>query len=117
MSQSTDVSEREEYGGQLSPEDREMANTPTASVNGVCAKIGALPPGALVTEKGLATMMGKSAKSIRRAVARGELPPPVRLMGQLSWTAGAIVRHIEKRLEVAAREAERESLRIEGFRP
>jgi len=71
---------------------------------GVYAILGQLGPGALVTEEGLATILGKHPVSIRRAVERGELPEPTRLMGKRIWTVGAILRHIEKRLEVAGKE-------------
>jgi hypothetical protein len=78
--------------------------TDTPELPGVYAAIGALPPGALVTEDGLAGLLGKECReSIKRAVARGELPYPVRLMGKNTWTAGAIVRHVEDRLESEAR--------------
>jgi hypothetical protein len=65
---------------------------------GVYSSLGALPPGALVTEEGLAKLLGKCRASIKHAVRRGELPRPVRLMGKNTWTAGAIVRHFERRL-------------------
>jgi len=69
----------------------------------ICLELGELGDGALVFESGLARMFGKHAVSIRRAVERGELPPPTRLMGKPVWTAGAIRQHIEVRLESAAR--------------
>ena len=48
--------------------------------------------------------MGRACReTIKRAVERGELPRPVRLMGKNTWTAGAIVRHLEARLEAEAR--------------
>ena len=90
--------------------------TPAIALDGVCAGLGALPPGALVTEKALAVMLGKCVKSIKRAVARNELPSPVRIMGAPTWTAGAIVRHVEKRLDAAARKAERERARLGQLR-
>ncbi len=65
-----------------------------------------LEDGALVTESALAEVFGKHPVSIRRAVERGELPPPVRLMGKPVWTAGAIRRHLDLRLKEAAKEAE-----------
>ena len=74
-----------------------------ASLSGICVEIGAVPPGAIVTEDGLARMLGKCRASIKAAVERGELPRPVRLMGKNTWTAGAIVRHHETRLEAEAR--------------
>lgn len=82
------------------------------SVAGVCSDIGALPPGAIVTEDGLAAMMGKCRMSIRRAVKRGELPPAARVMGKRCWTAGAIVRHMERRLEAAADKTAKAEKRI-----
>lgn len=71
--------------------------------DGVFSALGALPPGALVTEAGLAKMLGKCVSSIKASVCRGELPRPVKIMGKNSWTAGAIIRHIEARLEAEAR--------------
>jgi hypothetical protein len=56
-----------------------------------------------VTEEALATILGKSCReSVKRAVDRGELPPPVRLMGKNTWTARVIIEHIETRLRTAA---------------
>ncbi|MGD0090053.1 MAG: hypothetical protein ABSE73_09040 [Planctomycetota bacterium] len=66
---------------------------------GVFATIGALPPGAMITEPGLAKLLGKCTASIKAAVKRGELPWPIRVMGKNTWTAGSIVRHLEARLE------------------
>jgi hypothetical protein len=73
---------------------------------GVFAILGELGHGTLVTEEGLARILGKHPVSIRRAVERGELPEPTRLMGKRIWTVGTILRHIEKRLEVAGQERE-----------
>ena len=70
---------------------------------GVCAELGQLGEGAIVTEHGLAEIFGKHPVSVKRAVERGELPPPTRLMGKPVWTIGAIRRHIEERLEAEAR--------------
>lgn len=74
---------------------------------GVVTEIGALPTGAFVTLDGLSKMLHRHPASIRRAVERGELPRPTRLLGEPTWTAGVIVRHIETRLEGAAKEGER----------
>ena len=57
-------------------------------------------------EQGLGALFGRHESSVKRAVERGELPPPVRLFGQNAWTAGVLVRHLESRLEQAAREAD-----------
>jgi hypothetical protein len=98
------------------PSRDDVGAVPAPALDGVCSELGALPPGALVTEKALAVMLAKCVKSIKRAVARGELPAPVRIMGAPTWTAGAIVRHVEKRLDAAAREAERERARLGQLR-
>ena len=75
---------------------------------GVHERLGSLPAGALVTEDGLAVLLGKGCReSIKRAVARGELPQPVKLMGKNTWTVGVIIEHIEDRLAVEARRTTR----------
>jgi len=88
-----------------------------ADLPGVFATIGALPPGAIVTEDALARLFHRHPASIKRAVARGELPTPARLLGGNAWTAGAIVRHVERRLEAAAKERENTARRVEALRP
>jgi predicted DNA-binding transcriptional regulator AlpA len=97
--------------------DRDAGDGSAQPSGEICADLGALPPGTLITEKALAQLLGRSVKSIKRAVARGELPPPVRLVGASRWTAGAIVRHVEKRLEDAASQAQREKQRLDGQFP
>jgi hypothetical protein len=84
---------------------------------GVYAALGALPGGAIVFEEGLAKMLHKHPVSIKRAVARGELPRPMRLFGKPAWTAGALVRHLEAKLAEAAREAEQERGRLAKLSP
>jgi predicted DNA-binding transcriptional regulator AlpA len=66
----------------------------------------------IITEKSLADLLGKHPVSVKRAVRRGELPPPTRLFGQSAWTAQAIREHLAARLEYARREAERTARRI-----
>ena len=73
---------------------------------GIVAELGQLGGGALVSEKGLAAMLGCHPMTIRRAIRRGELPQPVKMLGKPTWTVGAIVRHVERRLEQAAKEAQ-----------
>jgi hypothetical protein len=72
---------------------------------GIIQEMGRLGPNAIIFEVGLARLFGKHPISVKRAVARGELPPPARLMGKPCWTAGAIIRHVESKLEAAAKEA------------
>lgn len=77
----------------------------------VCEEIGKIPTGSIVYEDGLALMFGKNCReTIKRAVERGELPPPVKLMGRNCWTAGRIICYIEQRLEAE----ERRHVRLRG---
>lgn len=72
--------------------------------DGVYLQLATLPPGTLVTEDGLARLVGRACReTIKRAVARGELPRPVKMFGQNTWTAGAIIRFVEDRLDAEQR--------------
>jgi len=72
--------------------------------DGIYIVLSTLSAKTLITEDGLARLLGKGCReSIKRAVERNELPRPVRLMGKNTWTVGAIVQHIEARLETEAR--------------
>jgi hypothetical protein len=85
-------------------EDHAGDSTAGTDMPGVFARIGALPSGTFVTEEGLAGLLGKKCTaSIKDAVERNELPRPSRLMGKNTWTAGAIIRHHEARLDAEAR--------------
>jgi predicted DNA-binding transcriptional regulator AlpA len=84
---------------------------------GIITALGKLPAGAIISEPALATMMSKHRVSIKRAVARGELPPPVKLFTNPVWTAGSILAHLQKRLDAAAQDAERTRRRSERLRP
>ena len=85
--------------------------------NGIIRQLGDLPEGAIINEEALAAMFDRCTTSIKRAVSRGELPPPTRLLGKPVWTAGVIREHLERRLAEAAEEAERQARRFEGLRP
>jgi len=76
---------------------------------GIIERLAHLPPGALITESGLADIFGKCRESIKSAVDRGELPHPVRIMGKPTWTAGAIIRHVEDMLAAEARKFRKHS--------
>jgi len=63
--------------------------------------LAALPMDAPIDRRDLARMLGKCETSIDRAVRRGELCRPVRIMGRPTWTRRAIMAHLEARLEQA----------------
>jgi len=66
-------------------------------------ELGKLPPGAIISEKGMAQFFNRCVESVKRAVRRGELPPPTPLFNGKVWTAGVVLKHIESRLESAAK--------------
>lgn len=67
----------------------------------VRSAVAALPEGALVCESVLCTYLGRYLRTVRRTVARGALPAPFRMLGRPAWTAGAVVRQLERRQEEA----------------
>jgi hypothetical protein len=79
---------------------------------GIISVLGELKPAAIITEEGLARLFNRHVASVKRAVQRGELPLPTRLFGQNVWTVGTLIRHIENRLDQAAKDAERTAHRI-----
>jgi hypothetical protein len=87
------------------------------SLPGIIAAFGELKPGTIVTEEGLAQLFKRHVVSVKRAIERGELPPPCRLFGARVWTAGALIRYIEHRLDNAAQETERDTQRARKLSP
>jgi len=87
----------------------------TSHLPGIIATLAMLHPNAIVTEEGIAHLFNRHVVSVKRAVERGELPPPCHLFGSRVWTAGILIRHIERRLEQAAKEAEKDAKRIQSY--
>lgn len=85
------------------------------SLPGIITTLAALHPNAIVTKAGIAHLFSRHLVSVKRAVERGELPPPCQLFGANVWTAGILIRHIERRLEQAARDAEKNTHRIQSY--
>ena len=87
----------------------EAADTPESQdLPGVIGALGVLPPGAIVTDEGLARIFKRHRLSILRAARRGEFPQPFRLLGANSWTVGALLAHFEK--QQAERQKAREAM-------
>ena len=72
-----------------------------------------LPPSAWLDATALAHALGVSKRTIRRMVARYELPPPVRFAGRSTWQVGKVVSWVEARAERVVRAAERDAKRLE----
>ena len=89
----------------------------SGSLPGIVAELGRLGQTALITEEGLARLFSRHPVSVKRAVQRGELPPPCKLFGANLWTVGILIRHIEQRLEQAALETERDARRFNNLSP
>jgi hypothetical protein len=89
-----------------------MKSTTNQKRDGIIAALAEFPPEALIDETALGRIFARCPKTIRRAVARGELPRPVRLFGKSTWTARAVLDHLAARLDTAQREAEKLNRRI-----
>ena len=76
------------------------------SSDGIIKELGDLSPGTVVTESALSKIFKRSPTTIKRAVDRGELPPPIRIFGQCSWTIEAIQQHFRKEHERLKNERE-----------
>lgn len=90
---------------------------PSALSEGVFPEIGELPDGAILTEDALARIFRRHPVSIKRAVERGELPPPTRLLGGPVWTAAAILNHINGRLDMAKKDKTKIARKVDDLRP
>ena len=99
----------------LSGRDAESAITAKAKRLTVITALADLPAKALMDETGLADALGVTKRTVRRMVARFELPPSVPFAGRSTWIVERVLRHIEVRAERAARIAEQEQRRIESI--
>jgi predicted DNA-binding transcriptional regulator AlpA len=79
--------------------------------------LAVLPPQTLISESKLAQMAGRHVTSVKRAIQRGELPPPVPLFGASVWTVAAILEHINARLEAERTAAAQTARRVQHLRP
>jgi hypothetical protein len=88
-----------------------------AAPGGIIAVLAEMPADALIDEAALAGIFRRCPTSIKRAIRRGELPPGVRLFGRPTWTARAILDHLERRLDEARKDRERTQRRISALVP
>ena len=75
---------------------------------GVFDILGKLGPCTWITVPGLAEILGKDRTTVTRAVDKGQLPIPVKLLSDSGWTLRVLIAHIEQRLVDAASEADTE---------
>lgn len=71
---------------------------------GIIKELGELPPGAVISEEGLAKIFNRHQVSVKRAIQRGELPPSVKLFGEQVWTVKVLLEHLTTRLQSAQKE-------------
>ena len=84
-------------------------------LSGIIRELGDLPNGAIVNEEALARIFGRCQVSIKRAIQRGELPPPIKLLGMPVWTVEKLLTHINKRLDMAQKEEEKMRKKLEDM--
>lgn len=82
------------------------------TVAGLITDLGCLPPGTVIEQGELARVFHRHPTSIQRAIERGEIPPPVKLLGKPRWTVGFLLAHLEGRLEAENEKAKKEAARI-----
>lgn len=83
----------------------------------IMTALAVLPPQTLISEYKLAQMAGRHVTSVKRAVQRQELPPPVSLFGDNVWTVEVLLAHIKARLETARQAAAQTARRVRDLRP
>jgi len=69
--------------------------------------LAALPAGTVLAVADLTRILGRSSRSITRALRRGELPAGFRLGNRLHWTREALLDHFGKLQDRALRQAGR----------
>lgn len=77
--------------------------------------LATMPEKTLLDECALADALCLSKRTVRRMVARNELPPPFRFAGKSTWLTGKVLAHIEARAERQARDAERAARKLEAL--
>ena len=71
-----------------------------------------LPERALVDEPYLADVFGVTPRTIRRMVARCELPPPISVANRSVWMVGRLLSYLDAAAERAQREGEERAKKI-----
>ena len=75
--------------------------------------LGELHPNTLLDKVALAQALDVSPRTLRRMVARFEVPPGMTLGGKKIWLAGNVLQFLTERANDLAREAERMSKKLQ----
>lgn len=89
--------------------------TARQDLTGIVRELGDLPDGTIINEEALAKMFDRCQVSIKRAIQRGELPPPIKLLGMPVWTVGKLLAYINTRLDIAQKNAESTRKKFENL--
>lgn len=96
--------------------DLEQNNIENAKeLSGIVRELGDFPDGTIINEEALARLFDRCQVSIKRAIQRRELPPPVKLLGMPVWTVEKILNFINDRLDLAQNEEEKAKKKFESF--
>lgn len=92
--------------------DREPRPTPTGEATGstqgiIIIQLAELPEKALLDQRALAKALKVTKRTIRRMVARYEIPPGTLLGGRKRWQAGQVLRWFEAKAERLIKVAEK----------
>lgn len=72
-------------------------------------------PETLIDKKTVGMKFGRCDASVDRAVNRGELPPPIKVLGKQRWLVGAILEHFRELHAQEKRRAEEERKRLSEY--
>lgn len=78
----------------------------------VIQQLGYYPPNTLISEQGLARLFHRHVSSVRRAVQRDDLPPPIRIFTEDYWTVQSLTQHFAERLDTAKQKAAKLRARV-----
>lgn len=82
---------------------------------GVITGLAELPREAILNEAALARVFGVVPRTIKRMVARYELPPPVLLASKRCWKVGTVLGWIDASIERTEKDAKRQAQRLRDY--
>lgn len=86
--------------------------------NGILVdELAKLPERSILDEGRLAGILNISSRTLRRMVARGELPPPIPLGGRSVWLSDRLLSYLNSAAEKAEKAVSEEAKRIARYSP